>query len=159
MFNHLRSAAYNKGITLIEIIVALSIVAIVASIVLFSLTDFKKKQALEKSRSLIVSAISEARSKSVSSVNMSDYGIHIETNQLVLYKGSYVAGGAGNKEYNLDIDTQISSILLSGGSSDVLFKRLTGEASQSGTIIVSLKNDSTQNKTITIYSTGLIESN
>jgi len=48
---------------------------------------------------------------------------------------------------------------LAGGGVDVIFQRLTGETVQSGTVTMALVASTTRTKTVTIYGTGLFQTN
>jgi len=58
----------------------------------------------------------------------------------------------------LNASDAVFNITLAGGGSDVIFNRLTGETSQNG--VITLSSPSTaQIKTVTVYKTGVVESN
>ena len=59
-----------------------------------------------------------------------------------------------NKEVTFHNNLAISNISLAGGGATVMFKRLTGATDQSGTVIVSLVADDSQQRVITISATG-----
>jgi len=148
----------RSGFTLIEILIVISIIVVLLAISTSSFTNINKAESLKADVRNIISVIDEARGKTLSSKNSSQYGVHFEEFNTTLFTGAiYSSGNPTNQVTGLGSLTHISSISLNGGGSDVIFDRLTGATSQSGTITVTLK-DSSDSKNISISSTGIIES-
>ena len=152
------SSKKQKGFTLIELILVVFIVGLMATVVIYNLAASRNSQILNNGEGDIVALINEARSRTVAAENNLQYGVHFETTKVELFSGTtYTSGALGNKKINLDSNVTIPSISLSGGASDVVFKKMTGETDVYGTII--LKNTSNSNqKTITISKTGIVNS-
>ncbi|MEK7185367.1 MAG: prepilin-type N-terminal cleavage/methylation domain-containing protein [Patescibacteria group bacterium] len=150
----------KKGFSLVELIVIVAIVALISSIAVFSFKSFNARHAVDEDALGVLSTLNEARSKVLASKDASQYGVHLEEFQIVLFKGtSYSANDPLNQIIPLSQYTHISNINLSGGASDIIFARLTGAANRSGTIVLASINDSTLTKTITVYATGVSQSN
>lgn len=150
----------KRGFTFIEILITTSIIAVIFGIIIFSFNGTKDRELLKKDTNSVVAVLDEAKSKTLSFKDSSQYGVHFEEFDVIEFAGtSYSSGDLQNQITNLDPAVHISSILLNGNSTDVIFDRLTGETSQYGTITLTLKNNPSVSKTITIYSTGVIESN
>ncbi|MFA5933885.1 MAG: prepilin-type N-terminal cleavage/methylation domain-containing protein [Candidatus Paceibacterota bacterium] len=150
----------KKGFTLIETMIVLAIIAILAGIIISSLSSFRNGQVLKNTAGEVLSILAKARSQTLSSNNSSQYGVHVLSDSITFFTGaSYVFGAAGNQVTTLDPLATISSVTLAGGGSDIIFDRLTGATSQSGTLVISLVSDSAKNITITIPATGIISSN
>lgn len=153
----------NKGISVLELLMVFAILAIVVSFIILNLTKFRNEQALQNTTSDIISLINEARTKTISSVNSTTYGVHFETSRAVLFVGSsFTEPNSNNKQ--VDINSAVSipasgGISLNGGGSDVVFTRISGDTTNYGTIIVRLVSDATRQKTITINKTGIVSSN
>src|SRR3989344_2329202 len=121
----------QKGFTLLEILMAIAIATIVITIVVFSFSKLNSSQALERTGDLIASVLDEARSLTLSGSEDSQYGVHFEDDQIVLFKGtSYSPGSASNLVTDLNDFVEIGDIELSGGGDEVIFKRLTGYTDQ-----------------------------
>lgn len=147
----------KKGFTLIEILLVLAIMVILASIILPSFGKMRENQVLKSTTSEVISVIDKARSQSLSSVGSSEYGVHFQTDKIVLFKGiTYSSSDAENEDIILTIPATISTISLTGGAVDVYFDRLSGAPSKSGTIVISV---SSLSKTITISATGTASMN
>lgn len=148
----------NKGVTVAELLIAIAILGILSGIVINSLVSFRKNQALQKDTELVVELLNQARNQTISTKNLSQYGVHFTSTTVTIFTGpTYSNGATGNQVFTLNSTDTILSITLTGGGSDVIFNRLTGETSQNGTIVVSSPGI-TETKTVTIYKTGVIES-
>ncbi len=150
----------SHGFSLIELLIVLVIVVLMTSIIAISLSSYTKKQALEGGVRTIVSELSDARSRTLSSQGSIQYGVNLQNNRVVLFRGTvYDVSDSANEIIDLDSRVQIETTAVSGGGNSVIFQRLTGETSESGTITVSLISDPTIEKVITIQKTGLVSYN
>lgn len=149
---------FQKGFTLIEVLAVLAIMLILAGITFTTFKSFNSSQAVDKDVEVILSVLNEARSRTLSSENDTQYGVHIASTSIVLYTGAtYASGSASNKTIPLSGHSALTLSL--GGASDVLFERLTGESSATGTIVLTAVSNSSLVKTIRLYGTGLAETN
>lgn len=140
-----------------ELLVVISIMAIIVSISFYFLSDFGKKDVLEKDVAGLTSFLRDARLLSIASKDSSAFGIRLESGQAVLFEGNtYVAGGANEKIIAFSDKVYMSAYSLSLGSPDIIFARLSGNTSNFGTITLSLKDDSAST-TITVLRTGVIQ--
>lgn len=148
----------KKGFTLMETLMVIAIAGIAVTIVTLSLSKINSSKALDTDVSLVVSVLNEARSMTLSSVDALQYGVNLQDSQVVLFSGSsYSTSSPSNVFTTLNSLVGIRNISLSGGGTSVVFQRLTGETSQSGTLEVYLRSATTSYKTVTINSTGVIE--
>ncbi|MDQ3076807.1 MAG: prepilin-type N-terminal cleavage/methylation domain-containing protein [bacterium] len=148
----------KKGFTLIEILIVVSIIGIISTILMTSFSLFNKSEALDKDTDAVVESLAEARSLTLASQDASQYGVHFDMNKVTIFIGTvYSSSASTNKDILLASTDTILTISLTGGGSDVVFKRLTGETTQNGTVIISSPNTS-KTRTVTIYKTGVVES-
>ncbi len=146
-----------RGFTLIEILIVLAIVGVIAGIGVARLSAFRDRASLTDFSSNVVGLFAEARARTLSSEGDSVYGVHVEASRAALFKGStFVDGSADQITLSAPVGISISPISLSGGVSDVVFSRLTGEASAYGTFTVRVTNDASASTTITITATGVV---
>jgi len=139
-----------------EVVIAVGIIIVLTTMVGFSFSAYRKSSDVAAVTDSLLSYLKEARSDTLSSKGASSWGVHIESNRIVIFKGaSFTNGAPDNREITLPNTTQISSISLTGGGSDVLFKRLTGETDQNGTITIRSVADSSVSSTVTIQPTGV----
>ncbi len=154
------SVVYMKGFTLIEILLALGILAIISILGVMSLSNVNKDRALVVETERVLSLISKARSFTLSAKNGGAYGVHFETQKAVLFKGpTYTSGIVTNEIQAINAEVKISAISLVGGGTEVLFSKLTGATTQTGTITLSSVRNSSQTKTVIIVGTGIAYSN
>jgi len=148
-----------RGFTLMEVLIAIGIVIVLTTLVGFSFSAYRKSSDVTAVTDSLLSYLKEARADTLSSKSDSSWGVHIETSRIVIFKGaSFTNGAPGNRQTTLPNTTQISSISLTGGGSDVLFKRLTGETDQNGTIVIQSVADSSVTSIVTIQPTGTASS-
>ena len=137
-----------------ETIVTIAILAIALALLVSVLSGFRSAGYLIDSDTHIINMLRDARARTLSSKGDTQYGVHFEAGRAVLFVGNTYHAAAGTNEiYSLPAGVSISTITLGGGS-DVVFARLSGMPSASGTITIQLKQDPAQTKTVTILATG-----
>lgn len=150
----------SSGFTLLETLMVLAVAAIIITIVALSFGGLNASQALDKSVRNVISVLDEARNKTLSSSDDSRYGVRLESGQVILFRGSsYVSTDPDNEVSELHSLVGIRNVSLSGGGTSVVFDRLTGATSQSGTFEIYLREASTTYRTISIARTGVVEEN
>lgn len=148
---------FKQGITAIELLVVLSVLGIIFSIVLPQFSKIRENQVLKSGVADILSFVDKARFQTLSSLNSSEYGVHFQSDKVVLFKGKVFSDVAvDNETINIVLPATISTITLTGGGVDLYFNRLNGMPSVTGLIIVSSSNFI---KTITISATGFASVN
>jgi type II secretory pathway pseudopilin PulG len=149
---------FQKGITLVEILLVIGIVFILSTILLTSFTNLRSNQAIMKNTETVVAVLRQARNQTLSSKNSSVYGVHFATSTITLFTGgTYSSLNSTNQDFIFPSSDSILTTTLNGNGKDVVFNRLSGETSQNGTIVISSPRVSLT-KTVTIYKTGLVES-
>jgi len=145
-----------KGFTVIEVLVAIALAGIIAAIGVASFVNWNTTEALDTETGKIISLLLEARSLTISGSDSSAFGVHFESGKAVLFRGStYTPESPSNRTQALHDEVRISSIALTGGASDVVFKKLTGATAQSGTVTLVSARDAQKTRTITITLTGV----
>ncbi len=148
----------TRGFTLLEVAIIVAIVTILVTILLTSFSSLNARQSLDSSAELVRSVLERAQSLTLASEADAQYGVHFDANQVVLFKGAtYSVDDPNNATSTLNARVIISNTTLSGGGSDVLFNRLTGNTSQYGTTTLSLINSSTTQRKVIINQTGTIQ--
>jgi len=148
-------ALSKKGFTVTEILIVVSILIVVASLLFSAFTSFNKVAAVNASVQVVLSALEEARTNTLSSKNENVYGVHFATTSVVVFVGStYDQADPLNEIKSLPSTVEVSSVQVLGGGVDVVFDRLRGTVGQSGTITLSsLTSDVT--RVITVEVTGV----
>lgn len=136
-----------RGFSLVEVIVALGILGLLLGLAVAGYRTFTRNINLETIAQQVIIVLDDARSRTVASLNDSQYGVRFQNNTYTLLANP-------NEVHTLPAGVEFSSIALAGGGSDVMFNRITGTTAQSGRVVVRLvdKPDSTQ--TITISAQG-----
>lgn len=147
----------RKGFTIVEILIAIAIMVLLVFLILTSLPKLNSSQALSKDTAGVMAVISQARSMTLSSRDGVNYGVHIGSNQITLFKGStYSSSDPNNSVLALNSQVTISTYTLTGGGSDIIFDRLKGTTSEPGSITLALIDTPTQTKIITVSATGIV---
>ena len=161
MTKHLETKR-NRGVSLIEILIVVSIIVAIAAITVPGLAKFHNQQVLRNTTEDVISILNEARNDTISSKNSLTYGVHFETNKITLFTGTSYSVNSSNKIINIDSSAIIPSsggINLNGGGSDIVFQRITGDTTDYGTIVIRQSGDVSQQKVVSINKIGIIGSN
>lgn len=147
-----------SGFTLIEIVVAVSILVVILVMIILGFSNFLATQKLGQLNEDIVSLMKKAREKTIASEGGFSYGVHVAADRVVVFRApTYVEGDPNNEVYTLPADFFVSSTTLQGGGSNITFQRLVGATASYGTITIQKRNNASLQKTIRIYETGIIE--
>jgi Tfp pilus assembly protein FimT len=151
---------HKKGVTIIELLIIITILGILILIVLPQFSKIRENQVLKAATNDIISSLYKARSETLASVNSSEYGVHFQSDQVIIFKGMIFSSGAiDNETIKITAPVSISNVTfngVSGTSGDVYFNRLYAVPSVTGTITVATPSIS---KIITISATGSVSLN
>jgi len=148
----------QKGFTLVEVIIVAAIIVLIVVMSIASYRYFEKRTELEATAQKIVAVLKLAQTKTLASEDASQYGVRLESNRYIFFKGGTYQGGApDNKIYLLPSRLEISNISLTGGGSDVVFQRINGQTDQDGTIDLRIISQPTELETVNIHASGQIE--
>ncbi len=153
----------NFGFTMIELLIAISIIGIIVAITMPSLVEYRKKQSLKNTTENIVSILNKAKSDSVNSLNSLNYGIHFGSDYLDYFIGTtYNPIDTNNKRTNFENGVTLLSpdgLNLDGGGSDIIFPKLIDPVIGYGSITIEVTTDPSMSKTIIVSKIGSISSN
>ncbi len=146
---------------MLEMLMVVAIIGIIMAIVTPQFSKIKENQVLKTASADVFSSINKAYSQTLASLNSSQYGVHFQSDKVIIFKGtSYVVNNANNETISIIAPATISSSLslIAGGTvvSDLYFSRLSGVPNAIGTITVSTTSYS---KIITILATGAFSIN
>lgn len=124
----------RKGVSIVELIVVVGLLLLVTRIATGVFGDMKRNQVLKTETERVVSIIETAHSNALTAKDASPYGVYIQSDRLVLFEGvTYATSSPNNKEILLLDGAVIASSTISGGSS-IVFAKLSGETTNSGSI-------------------------
>jgi len=150
----------QSGIALVEILVVIAIIVLILLVVLPPFSSIKEGQVLDNAVENVISALNKARTQTLSSLDSSEYGVHFESDQILIFKGKvFSANDPDNESVEITPPATISNVTLGGVSAsegELYFARLSGVPDKSGTVTVSVTSDS---KIITISPTGAVSKN
>jgi len=138
--NSFSTAKRQRGFTLLELIIAISIMSVITVITIISFASLRSRTDLNGNAQNIISVLNIARSNTISSQQASQWGTHFETSSYALFRGTL----------------EISNITLDGGGVNTLFDRITGQTQNYGSISVRKISEPTNLINITIENSGQV---
>src|SRR5438105_2008049 len=76
----------TAGFTLIEIIIAIAILAIILTLGLFISFDFYKSYAFRSEKNIIVSVLQKARGQALNNINQARHGVSFQSGQYIIFE-------------------------------------------------------------------------
>jgi len=145
----------NKGLGLLETLFAIGIITLLLAFGFGPFDAIKERQMLNKAVEEIESLLQEAKTNTIASTGGVRYGVHFETSSVTLFSGSvYSPSASDNKTLIINNSVYISNISLSGGGSEIVFNRITGDTDNNGTIRVSVTENPSRSRLITVFPVG-----
>ena len=145
----------NKGFTLVELGVAITVLATLFGIATVSLGSFQQKASIDSAVQTIVTDLKEQQVKAMigdteGRPSASAYGIHFEENQYMLFNGAiYSSSDPTNFAVEVPSNLQITTPL------DVIFSQRSGELG--GTAVITIANvTNNDQKTIELNRYGVV---
>jgi prepilin-type N-terminal cleavage/methylation domain-containing protein len=145
-----------RGFTLLETVIVVAIIGSLAVVSMVVLQGLHRSSALRVGGSEVYRALTDARSKTLSSDGDTVYGVRIASTSVTRFEGAtYSAGNSTNEVYTFEAGVTATGTIVTGGTS-IVFRRLTGEPSATGTVYV--RNESkTATTTVVVHASGLVE--
>ena len=141
----------NKGFTLIEMLLSVSVIAILAGISVPVYQSFQNRNDLDIAVTSVGESLRRAEVLAQSVDGDTSWGVHLETGSIVLFKGVSYATRDVNFDETFDVPTSINPT----GISEVVFAKFTGLPNVSGTITLTSNINETRN--ISINSRGMVD--
>lgn len=145
----------QKGFSIVEILLVIVIMAILISLSFIGYRTFEKSIALSTAANELTITLHLAADRTISAKEDKAYGVHFASSSYTIFSGAvYNVSSTDNEVFNLPSDIEIYNIALSGGGSDVLYNRLTGETDTPGTISLRVASEPAKTKVINALSRG-----
>lgn len=142
---------YKKGFTLVEMIIAISIIGIMSAISVTTFSNFLKRDNLSSNASALANGIREARSRTLASIKGQQYGVKIDADRFTIFSGSSFSTSTADNSYLFAYGVQANTSI-----PVVIFSRVTGTTAASGTIDLYLTSNPQTKKTVGLQGTGLV---
>jgi len=140
----------EKGFSLTEILVVIAVLITLLALTIPTYRFFLRESDLNTTYGKLVGNIRAAQTKTLASEGEIQHGVHFETTQYVLFQGaSYNPTAPDNEVHTFPSTVEMNSITL-GGPVDVLFQRVTGQASSTGSVGLRMIADTAKTRTICI---------
>ena len=142
----------EKGIGLVELLVALAIAGIVTAMSVAAFSNLRNTDLVESASQEVVSALNQAGKWTIEGLNNSVYGVHIDPSAVTIFTGSTYQNAS-----NSNIVTPLPvGIFASATPADYFFQRIYGTTT-SGTIQVYVSSNQSYVRTINVQPTGVSE--
>ena len=145
-----KSQKTKIGFSLIEILVVISIFAIIATVASTNLNGKKQKIILEQAQASVVQAFEEARSKAATGFGEEKHGVHVEQTKVIVFEGDSYVPGTGN-EIALP-----SSVLTDQTDMTIIFTRISAEPDTDKDEPIIITHTNGETKTIILTEDGKI---
>jgi len=148
------------GFTLLEIIITISLLAIIVTAIMASYLGYQKNVELNTAAKEIVENLRDAQNRAITGEGNLKWGIHFEnpaTGDPFYARFSGPSYVTPDEIFYLPIYLQFNTPS-QGNSLDIIFDKLKGTIATDQTIVIALKASPTNTKTITVTKEGRITS-
>ena len=146
-----KSSRLRRGFTLPEMLLSVSLLAIIGGMIIPSYHTFLVRNDLDIAVTTLVHNLRQAQSLSQSSDGDMTWGVHVGVGSILVYKGaSYIL-----RDSNFDQNTQIPKSIVPTGIIDITFSKVIGLPSATGTFM--LTSQANEKRTITINEKGMVD--
>jgi prepilin-type N-terminal cleavage/methylation domain-containing protein len=149
----------KKGFTLAEVLLVISVFAIISVIAIPVYSSWQSLTILEQDADEIAEMFKDAQVKSSARLHNSAYGVYINTEnkKITLYQGNSYAERNEAYDQEKEIDNNLA-LINNLSADDVTFSKGLGEPSATGTLSL-INNSSGEEKNISINSYGVVSEN
>ncbi len=152
---------HEAGFTILELTVVIAIFLIVAVISIPSIVSLQKTPDLSTAAEEVIGGLRLAQNKTLAFEYSGQYGVYFDTasspQQFIIFQGSSYATRVSAYDQVRPIPTTVEfSSVNVGASNQVVFDKLTGSTTNSGSVTLRLKSDPSQTLTVYVDSTGIV---
>ena len=140
----------NRGFTLIEALLSVSIVGIIAGLSIPVYQSFLVRNDLSNTVEGVASSVRRANTYARSVKDDSIWGIKVQNSVITLFKGTSFA----SRDTAYDETVNLPGTLAASGLDEVTFAKLSGTPSTTGTITVTATSNDT--RTVMINAEGMV---
>lgn len=140
----------KKGFTLLEVFLSIAILGIIAGIGFPFYMGLQTRTDLQTATIIASQTLRRAQSLSQAMDQGSDWGVHVETGSIIMFKGTTYE----LRDDSFDEIYTISPLISAMGSHDVVFERMTGHTNA---ITIMFRISDTLFSNISVNEKGIIE--
>lgn len=142
------------GFSMLEILIAVAIVILISTGLMYRMSVGRTEKELTAAADAVLFTLEEARANAFAGKYGLAHGVHFTSGDYTSFSGtSYSAGGAGNVIHTVPATITIDANL-SGGATDIVFSRVRGTASATGTITIADADDPARERVVTVGAQG-----
>ncbi|MBI2013731.1 MAG: prepilin-type N-terminal cleavage/methylation domain-containing protein [Candidatus Colwellbacteria bacterium] len=139
----------RKGFTLIEIVIAIGILAALGGMGLLVAIEQYRTYALEADLGTAVSLIQRARTRAMANIGESEHGFYTDGINYVLFRGPSYA----NRDPDYDEEIPVAVVVNISGTQEFVFSELEGIATPAGDLTL---DNNKRSRTISVNDEGRI---
>jgi len=148
----------TKGFSMVEVLVVMGLLVLITAMTVYAIQNARFGKRLDEAAEIVASNLERARNYSLaakigSASAPTVYGVCLAQGAIYFHEG-LGCGDAAATAYTLPGGITIANGTLQAGD-DIAFRRLTGEATKYGTIVLVSPNG--EERAIRVYSSGAIE--
>lgn len=161
----------SKAFTILEILITIAIISIISYLAFANLTGFSIERKLENETKSLKIMLRSAQEKSLNQEGSYRYGVSVENKtgsqkdnytlfsvDEVLFASSTYMGVPGTSTQSKSLNSALEiSNPSEGNRSNIVFKKVNGQAIENQEISIRAKSSSAITKTIFVYTNGRIE--
>lgn len=144
------------GFTLLELLIAVSIITLLGAASLVSFINSRRIRELDSSGQNVLSILRLAQSRALAGEENDVWGVRLELARFILFRGPAFAGSPSAEIHQLPAAIEIANIALAGGGQEIIFQKITGRTEQSGTFELRVTDDAAKIFSVTVDSSGKV---
>lgn len=150
--NHERGvySELSKGFTLLELLLSVAIIGLLAGLSLPVYRTLLSKNDLDITAAVTASSLQRAQTLSQAVDTDTTWGVNVQNNNIVIFKGASFAARDTTFDETFSVPVSISI----GGTTEIVFAKLTGLPQTTGTVSLSSESDS---RSVTINAKGMVD--
>lgn len=140
----------SRGFTLIEALLSVSIMGIIAGLSIPVYQIFLVQNDLSNNTESVASSLRRAQTYARGVKDDSTWGVKVQSSVITLFKGATFA----TRDAAYDETTPLPSTITAGGMDEIVYTKLLGTPSTTGTITITTSNNDT--RMVTINAKGMV---
>lgn len=152
----MRRCAQYKGFSAVELLVVIAIIGVLSLVSAGTFVGVRQSQDMKVATQDAWLVIRSARNATLTSDTDRAYGVHVDATSITRFAGATYTFGSSTNMVTVFPKSVSATTSLSTGGGDVVFTRLTGEASATGTITL-MQSATGATSSISIGKSGLVD--